>query len=98
MNTRTKDWPKINSLILINAKTRISYDEGSSISIVPSYENEIAGIVLSHDPGFDWRFDAIEVMIQDRVYRIIRTPAHPDWDYPYFNVRQINDDGTTKQL
>lgn len=99
MNTRTKDWPKINSLILINAKTRISYDEGSSISIVPSYENEITGIVLSHDPGSDWRFDAIEVMIQNRVYRIIRTPpAHPDWDYPYFNVRQINDDGTTKQL
>lgn len=91
-------WPRINSLVLINAGTRISCDEGSTIAIVPSYEEEVVGVVLSHDPGFDWRFDAVEVMVEDIVYRILRTPAHSNLSYPYFNLRQINDDGTTKQF
>lgn len=97
-NIQTDDWPKINSLVLINAGTRISYDEGSTIAIVPSYEDEVIGIVLKHDPGFDWMFDAIEVLIEDSVYRIIRTPGNSNLTYPYFNVRQLNDNGTTKQF
>ena len=98
-NIQTEDWPKINSLILINAGTRISCDVlDRSIVIVPSYDDEVVGVVLSHDPGFDWRFDAIEVMVEDSVFRIIRTPGHSNLSYPYFNVRQLNDDGTTKQF
>lgn len=97
-NIETKDWPKINSLVLINAGTRIACDEGSTIAIVPSYDEEVVGVVLSHEPGFDWRFDAVEVMVEDTVYRILRTPANSNLSYPYFNLRQVNDDGTTEQF
>ena len=97
-NIQTESWPKINSLVLINAGTRIACDEGSTIAIVPSYDEEVVGVVLSHDPGFDWRFDAVEVMVEDTVYRIIRTPPPTNLAYPYFNLRQLNDDGTTKQF
>ena len=92
-----EQWPKINSLVLINAGTRISYDEGSTISIV-DYDEEAIGVVLSHDPGIDWRFDAIEVLVLDEIYRIHRTPPPANLIFPYFNVRQVNDDGTTKQF
>lgn len=97
-NMQTEGWPKIDSLVLINAGTRISCDEGSTIAIVPSYDEEVVGLVLAHDPGIDWRFDAVEVMVEDTVYRILRTPPPSNLSYPYFNLRQLNDDGTTKQL
>jgi hypothetical protein len=96
-NIQIEDWPEINSLILINSGTRISYDEDSTISIV-DYEDEVVGVVLSHDPGIDWRFDAIEVLVSDHIYRILKVAPHSTLMDPYFNVRQIDDDGTTKQF
>jgi len=95
-NTKTEDWPKINSLIAINASTRIaSYDREVAI-VCP--DNEVLGLVIDYEVGFDWHFDAIIVMIENYMYRILRTPPPTDLSYPYFNVRQLNDDGTTKQF
>lgn len=96
-NTQKESWPKINSIVALNAGTRIDCGAGS-IAIVPSYDEEVIGIVVEHHPQADSRYDWLDVLIEDRVYHILRTPSpHPNIE-PYFNVREINEDGTTKQL
>jgi len=96
-NLQKENWPKINSIVALNAGTRIDCGAGS-IAIVPSYDEEVIGIVVEHHPQADSRYDWLDVLIEDRVYHILRTPSpHPNIE-PYFNVREINEDGTTKQL
>ena len=92
-NIQKESWPKINSIVALNAGTRIDCGAGS-IAVVPSYDEEVIGIVVEHHPQADSRYDWLDVLIEDRIYHILRTPSpHPNIE-PYFNVREINEDGT----
>ena len=96
-NIQKSQWPKINSIVAVNAGTRIDSGAGR-IAIVPSYDEEIIGIVLEHHPQVDSRHDWIDILIEDKVYHVLRTPSpHPNVE-PYFNLREIHDDGTTTKF
>ena len=96
-NTQIDKWPTINGIVAVNAGTRLDCGEGR-IAIVPSYDVEIIGIVLEHHPQQDSRHDWIDILIEDQVYHVLRTPSpHPDIP-PYFNLREIHDDGTTTKF
>ncbi len=96
-NTSKEDWPKINSIVAINAGTRIDCGRGR-IAIVPSYDEEIFGIVVEHHPQVDSRHDWIDILVEDQVYHVLRTPS-PHIDIPpYFNLREIHDDGTSTKF
>ena len=96
-NIQTDQWPKINSIVAINAGTRIDSGAGR-IAIVPSYDEEIIGIVIEHHPQVDSRHDWIDILVEDRVYHVLRTPSpHPNVS-PYFNLREIHDDGTSTKF
>ena len=97
-NTQKNErWPKINSVVALNAGTRLDCGNGR-IAIVPDYEEEIIGIVLEHHPQEDSRADWIDVLVEDQVYHVIRTPSpHPSIE-PYFNLREIHDNGTSTQF
>ena len=96
-NIQTDQWPKINSIVAINAGTRIDSGAGR-IAIVPSYDEEIIGIVIEHHPQVDSRHDWIDILVEDRVYHVLRIPSpHPNVS-PYFNLREIHDDGTSTQF
>ena len=49
---------------------------------------EVFGIVLKHHPAYDWQYDYIETLIEDRVYHVYRNPPITD-ELPYFNIREI---------
>ena len=54
--------------------------------------SEIYGIVLKHKPAYKWQLDAIEVLIEDRIYTVYRCdPPMVDED-PFFNIRIVSDD------
>ena len=89
-STKTDSWPKINSIIALNAGTRLECDEGV-IAIVPSLDQEVYAIVVNHHPAYDWRHDTIEVMIGSKIYFVLRTPPPVSEHYPYFNVREVSD-------
>ena len=92
-----ENWPKINSIVAINAGTRLDCGEGR-IAIVPEYNCEIIGVVLELHPQIDSRDDWIDVLVEDRIYHVLRTPSpHADID-PYFNLREIHEDGTTTEF
>ena len=96
-NSQKEKWPKINSIVAVHAGTRIDCG-GGSIAVVPSYDEEIIGVVLEHHPQVDSRHDWIDILIEDKVYHVLRTPSpHPDIP-PYFNLREIHDDGTTTKF
>ena len=96
-NTQQETWPKINSIVAVNAGTRLNSGAGL-ISIVPSYDEEIIGIVLEHHPQADSRNDWIDILVEDQVYHVLRTPSpHIDIE-PYFNLREIHDDGTSTKF
>jgi len=85
--------PKINSLVAINAGTRLVCDDGN-IAIVPYYEEEIIGVVLEYHP----EDDTVDILVEDYVYRVMRTPS-PHIDIPpYFNLREIHNDGTSTKF
>ena len=94
-NTCENDnWPKLNSIVAVNAGTRIDCGNGR-IAIVPSYDEEVIGIVIEHHPQVDYRHDMIDILVEDQVYHVLRTPS-PHVDIPpYFNLREIHDDGTS---
>lgn len=92
-----EQWPRINAMVALNPGTRLDCGE-NKVAIVPQYEEEVIGIVISHSPAFDWRFDSLEVMVEDQIYRVLRTPGSTLSEPPYFNLRQYNDDGTTEQF
>ena len=96
-NTPIDQWPKINSIVAINAGTRIDSGAGC-VAIVPAYDEEIIGIVIEHHPQVDSRHDWIDILVEDRVYHVLHTPSpHPNVK-PYFNLREIHDDGTSTQF
>ena len=96
-NTATLNWPKINSIICINPGTRLLCDNGN-IAIVPVWEEEIIGIVIDYQCANDEEGDQLHVLVDNEIYRIVRTPSpYPDIN-PYFNVREIQDDGTTAEF
>lgn len=97
-NSITPDqWPKINSIVLINPGTRLDCGNGR-IAIVPAYDEEVVGVVLEHHPQVDSRDDWIDILVEDQVYHVLRTPS-PHIDIPpYFNLREIHDDGTSTKF
>ena len=93
-NIQLDQWPKINSIVAVNPGTRLDTGEGR-IAIVPSYDEEIIGIVIEHHPQVDSRYDWIDILVEDHIYHVLRTPS-PHIDIPpYFNLREIHDDGTS---
>ena len=93
----SETWPKINSIVAVNAGTRIDCGNGR-VAIVPSYDEEIIGIVIEHHPQVDSRHDWIDILVEDQVYHVLRTPS-PHIDIPpYFNLREIHDDGTSTKF
>jgi len=96
-NSKNKEWPEIGALVCINPGTRLLTDDGN-IAIVPVWEEEILGIVVELFHACEHLDDQIDVLVTDRVYRVIRTPSpHPNID-PYFNLREIHNDGTTTKF
>ena len=92
-----QEWPPINSIVAVNAGTRIDCGDGK-IAIVPDYAQEVIAIVLDHHPQEDSRQDWLDILIEDQVYHVIRTPSpHPNIE-PYFNLREIHEDGTTTKF
>lgn len=96
-NSNHCDWPEINSIICINPGTRLLCDNGN-IAIVPVWEEEIIGIVLEHKYACEHEDDQLHVLVDNEVYRIIRTPSPYPEISPYFNIREIKDDGTTAKF
>ena len=96
-STPPENWPKINSIVAVNAGTRLNSGAGL-ISIVPSYDEEIIGIVIEHHPQVDSRNDWIDILVEDQVYHVLRTPSPHEDIPPYFNLREIHDDGTTTEF
>ena len=95
--SKNERWPKLNSIVAVNAGTRIDCGNGS-VAIVPSYDEEIIGIVIEHHPQVDSRHDWIDILVEDQVYHVLRTPS-PHIDIaPYFNLREIHDDGTSTKF
>lgn len=96
-NTKNDEWPKVGSLVCVNAGTRLLTNDGN-IAIVPELEEEIMGIVIELFPACELTDDQLDVFVEDRTYRVIRTPSpHPNIS-PYFNLREIHDDGSTKKF
>jgi len=96
-NITNESWPKINSIVAVNAGTRIDCGNGR-VAIVPSYDEEIIGVVIEHHPQIDARHDWIDILVEDQVYHVLRTPS-PHIDIPpYFNLREIHDDGTSTKF
>ena len=94
-NLKNEEWPEIGSLVRINPGTRLLTEDGN-IAIVPCYEEEIIGMIIAHHPQCALVEDQLDVLVEDRVYRIVRTPSpNPNID-PYFNIRGINDDGINR--
>ena len=90
-------WPKINSVVAINAGTRLDCGHGR-VTIVPSYEEELYGVVIEHHPQSDSRHDWIDVLVEDQIVHVLRTPSpHIDIS-PYFNLREMHDDGTSTKF
>ena len=56
------------------------------------------GVVIEHHPQEDMRDDWIDILVEDQVYHILRTPSAWEHEDPYFNIREIQDDGTSKQF
>ena len=81
----------------INPGTRLDCGDGR-IAIVPQFEEEIIGIVLEHHPEVDHRHDMIDILVEDQVYHVLRTPSPHDDIPPYFNLREIKDDGTSEKF
>lgn len=81
----------------INPGTRLDCRDGR-IAIVPEYDQEIFGIVLEHHPQLDSRDDWLDILVEDEVYHVLRTPSPHIEVEPYFNLREIKDDGTSKQF
>jgi len=94
-NSKNEDWPEIGSLICINPGTRLLTDDGN-IAIVPYYEDEIIGMVVEHHPECELIADQLDVLVEDKVYRIVRQPSPDPSIDPYFNIRGISDDGTNR--
>ena len=94
-NSKNEEWPEIGSLVRINPGTRLLTEDGN-IAIVPYYEEEIIGMVVEIYPHCEHIEDQLDVLVEDRIYRIVRTPSpNPNID-PYFNIRGINDDGINR--
>ena len=94
-NSKTDDWPEIGSLVRINPGTRLLTDDGN-IAIVPYFEEEIIGMVVDHRPECEFTGDQLDVLVEDKVYRVVRTPSPDPNINPYFNIRGINDDGVNR--
>jgi len=96
-NTKNEQWPQIGSLVCVNPGTRLLTEDGN-IAIVPVWDEEITGIVIELFPACEYIEDQLDVLVVDRLYRVIRTPSpHPNID-PYFNLREIHDDGTSTKF
>ena len=87
----------MGSIVLINPGTRLDCGNGR-IAIVPQYDQEIVGVVVEHHPQVDSRDDWIDILVEDQIYHVLRTPS-PHIDIPpYFNLREIHDDGTSTKF
>ena len=94
-NTKNEVWPEIGSLVRLNPGTRLLTEDGN-IAVVPTYEEEVIGMVVEHHPSCEYIDDQLDVLVENRIYRVIRTPSsYPDID-PYFNLRGINEDDTNR--
>ncbi len=81
----------------INPGTRLDCGEGR-IAIVPEYDTEILGIVLEHHPQADSRHDWLDILVEDRIYHVLKTPSPHLKIADYWNLREIHDDGTTTKF
>ena len=81
----------------INPGTRLDCGNGR-IAIVPQYEEEIIGIVLEHHPQVDSRDDWLDILVDNEIYHVLRTPSGHVDILPYFNLREIKDDGTSAKF
>ena len=87
----------MGSIVLINPGTRLDCGNGR-IAIVPQYDQEIVGVVVELHPQADSRDDWIDILVEDQIYHVLRTPS-PHIDIPpYFNLREIHDDGTSTEF
>lgn len=90
-NTTTEnDWPSVNSIILLSPGTRLDCGP-EKIAIIPNGTDPIYGVVVDHIVGDNWRQDRVEVLVDNEIHQIMRTPSSMPTMEPYFNVMEITD-------
>ena len=84
-----ESWPKVGSTVIIHPGTKVTHERDFSAFTLAM--EELPALVLKHIPSYDWRYDRIEVLIEDQIYFVHRTDGCED-EFPYFNVLEILDD------
>ena len=75
--------------MIIHPGTKVTHERDASAFTLAT--EELPAFVLKHTPSYDWRYDRIEVLIEDQIYYVHRTDGSGD-EFPYFNVMEIPDD------
>ena len=75
--------------MIVHPGTKVTHERDFSAFTLAT--EELPAFVLNHKPSYDWRYDRIEVLIEDQIYYIHRTDGCGD-EFPYFNVMEIPDD------
>ncbi len=88
-NLIEESWPKIGSTVIVHPGTKITNETDYSAFTIAA--KELPALVLKHKTSFDWRYDRIEVLIEDQIYYVHRTDSDGA-PFPYFNVMEIPDD------
>ena len=88
-NLIEESWPKVGSTVIIHPGTKVTHERDFSAFTLAT--EELPALVLKHSPSYDWRYDRIEVLIEDQIYFVHRTNGCGD-EFPYFNVMEIPDD------
>ena len=88
-NLIDESWPKVGSTVIIHPGTKVTHERDFSAFSLAT--EELPALVLKHTPSYDWRYDRIEVLVEDQIYYIHRTDCCGD-EFPYFNVMEIPED------
>ena len=99
---KNKKWPEVGSTILINPGTKLTRERDFSSFTLAA--EEICGFVTAQYISNDWSVERLEVLIEDQIYFIHRIPPMhtgtgiQELETPLFNIRCLNDDGTTTKF
>ena len=86
--TNNDGWPPVHAIVLLSPGTRLDCSP-ETVAIIPEGEIPVYGMVVEHVVGDNWQQDRVEVLVDSKIYRIMRTPSSfPSMD-PYFNVKVI---------
>ena len=88
--------------MLINPGTKLTHERDFSTFTLAA--EEICALVTGQYISGDWSVERIEVLIEDQLYFIHRLPPMQpgtgisELQNPMFNIRRLNEDGTTTKF